>query len=151
MCHTHVEICIRRLFVSMKVVINDKNNICILQTTSKTLFCYSSLVVEIFQQCNHTESCVRNFFTPMKYVINEKNNLSIPQRARQTSFYCCLCVVKISANWTFGKLYQKHFFPLNNCLKSIGSLENIKLLKVNSFLVTLSISLITFHLNSFRP
>ena len=79
----------------MKLVINGKNNLCIPQKTSKTLFCYCLLVVEIFQQFRHTESCVRKFFVPVKYVINEKNHFCIPQRARKTLFYRCSRVVKI--------------------------------------------------------
>ena len=59
------------------------------QTTSKTLFCYCSLVVEIFQQFRQTESCVRNFFVPMKYVIKGKSNKDIPQTTRRTLFYHC--------------------------------------------------------------
>ena len=58
----------------MKVVTNDKNKLCIPQTTTKTLFSYCSLVVEISQQFRHTESCASNFFVRMKYVANGKNN-----------------------------------------------------------------------------
>ena len=66
----------QKLFVQMQVVIIGKNNLCTPQTTSKTLLCYCSLVIEIFQQFRHTESCVRKFIFPMKYVINGKNNTS---------------------------------------------------------------------------
>ena len=56
-----------------------KNNLCIPQTTSKMLFCYCSLVVEIFQRFRQRGSYVGNFFGPLKYVKNGKNNENIPQ------------------------------------------------------------------------
>ena len=37
-----------------------------------------------------------------------------------------------------GKLCQKIFCPPSNCLKSIGGLENIKLLKIKYFLRALT-------------
>ena len=103
----HVECCVRKLFVLMKVVLNGKSNLCIPQTTSKTLFFHCSLVVEVFKQFRHTESCVRNFFVPMKYVIDVKNNKDIPQTTRRTLFYHCSCAVKV-----FQQL--KH---IENCLR----------------------------------
>ena len=93
----------------MKVVINDKNNICILQTTSKTLFCYCSLVVEIFQQFRHIESCVKNFSVPMKYVINGKNNKNICQTTRRALFYHC--------SWA-AELFQQ-LMHIENCVRNV--------------------------------
>ena len=49
----HVESVVRKLLALMKLVISCKNNPCIPQTTSKILFCYCSLFVEIFQQFKH--------------------------------------------------------------------------------------------------
>ena len=40
----HVELCVKKLFGVMKVVKNGKSNLCIPQTTNKTLFCYCLLV-----------------------------------------------------------------------------------------------------------
>ena len=39
-------------------------------------------------------------------------------------------LLKYLTNWAFGKLYQKFFCLLDNCLDLIGGLENIKLLKI---------------------
>lgn len=58
---TLAENCVRKFFVLMKFVINIKNNLCIPSKTCKTLFSYSSWVVEIFQQFKHLENCA-NFF-----------------------------------------------------------------------------------------
>ena len=67
----HIENCVRNVFVSIKILINRKNNLYILQTTSKTLFCYTLLVAKIFQQIGRSKNCVRATFLHSVTVWNQ--------------------------------------------------------------------------------
>ena len=84
----HIESCVRKLFITKKVVINGEKNLYILQTTSKTLFCYCLLAVEIFQQFRHTESC-QKISCPDEICHKWKKQPLYTQRAGKTLFYCC--------------------------------------------------------------
>ena len=104
--------CGRNFFVPMKVDINGKSNLCIPQTTIEVLFCYYSLVAEIFQEFRHTESCVRKYFVPMVYAINGRSNNYIPQTTRRLLYHCSWAVKILKQLRHIENCFRKLFVPV---------------------------------------